>query len=182
MTIDRLQSKPGQFLINPEVVYGTTGSASTVASNQYPGGVQIGNIAGIAQGTASLGGGALYFNYEPKATTTGSFGQTMATGGTISHYNCQLVGLNATTTANNLQIQPPSYAGQQLTLVNCGSVSCSVATIATVNNWSTTGTVTAQVMTAAFTINAGSAVVLHANPFFVTTTGVWPVAVWHKIV
>lgn len=182
MTLDRLQSKPGLFSLTPDVAYSTTGTASTVGSNQWPGGVAIGSIAGFAPAlTSSAGGGAPFYDYQPKATTTGTFGQSVTTGGTISHFNAAMVGINATVTANNLQIVPPYFPGQALTLYNCGTKSCSVDTIGTVNNWSTTGTVTAQVVSAAFSINSGSVVILQASPFAVTTTGQWPISLWVKV-
>lgn len=171
------------FAITPEVAYSTTGTASTVGSNQWPGGIQFGALGGFAGAlTSSAGGGAPFYDYQPKATTTGTFGQSMATGGTVSHYNAGVIGLNATVTANNLQLVPPYFAGQALTLYNCGTKSCSFDTIGTVNNWSTTGTVTAQVLEAAFTINSGSARILQANPFAVTTTGQWPTGLWKVLV
>ena len=183
MTLDRLQSKPGQFVVSPENAQTTTGTATSVVSNQVPGGIAFGSIAGFCSGTASsAGGGAPFNDYQPKATTTGSFGQSMATGGTVSHFGAGIIGLNATTTANNLQMQPALVPGQRLTLVNCGTASCSFVTTGTVNNWSTTGTVTAQVLEAAFTINSGSARVLQANPFAVTTTGQYPAGLWKVIV
>jgi hypothetical protein len=183
MSIDRLQSKQGMFQISPEPVFGTTGTASTVASNQFPGGLAIGQQAGFAEGQLAGYGGALYFDYMPKATTTGSsFGQAVLSTGTINHYNAGFLGFLCTTTANNLQLAPPSYAGQRLTLYNAGAKSVSFQSIGTVNKWTTTGTTSVRVANAAFTLNSGSIAVLVANPFLVTAATHYPVGLWHKII
>ena len=181
MSLDVFQNKQGVAAINPSFNYTVAASLSSIASNQYPGGLALGGIAGFLPGLATSGGGAVYMAGFPLATTTGSFGQSVTTGGTVFHNNAGLVGINATTTANNLQMQSPTVPGQLLFLQNCGTVSCSVGTIATVNNWSTTGTVTAQNLNAAFTLGVGSGVQLIASPFAVTTTGQWPLGLWKAV-
>lgn len=183
MTLDRLQSKAGIFAIQPEVAYATTGTATSVGSNQWPGGVAIGSIGGFAQALASsVGGGALFMQPFPAvSTTTGSWGVSIASTGTLSHFNAGVVQFNNTATADNLVLQPPSYPGQVLVIQNVGTKSCSFGTIGTVNNWSTSGTVTAQVLYSAFTINSGSCALLVASPGAVTTTNQWPIANWMKV-
>ena len=188
MSLDRLQSKSGLLTLVPESAYGTTGTGSTIASLQYPGGIGFGDIAGIAPALATSlgqGGGAFWMKPVPTATTTGSFGQACVTGQTMSHFNAGFIGINQTITVNNAQLQPPSYPGQLLFLHNCGTKSFSCDTIGTVSNWTncsvSSATVTAQVAVAAFTLNSGSIAGFIASPFDVTTTAQWPVGLWRKI-
>ena len=187
MSLDRLQSKRGLFQISPEVDYLTTGTGSTAAASQIPGGLAVGSGAGFAPAFAtSVGGGALFQTPYPFGTA----GQSVTTGGTIFHNGAGYAQIHATVTANNLQFQPPQYAGQFLFVQNVGSVSCSVGTLGTVNNWSTTGTVTAQVLDAAITFPAFVATstgaaggnLFIASPGHASTTGIWPVGVWHRVV
>lgn len=179
MSLDRLQSKPGIFQVAPENVYGTTGTASTVASLQYPGGFAVGGQAGFAAGQAAGVGGALFMTPVPAGATSGY--AMASTAATVSHNGAGIVAFNNSATQDNAQLQAPAYAGQFLVLENVGTKSISFATAGTVNNWSTTGTTAVQVLQAAFTVNSGgSRALLYAAPHLASTTGQYPL-IWAKI-
>lgn len=147
MTIDRMQSKSGELRFDAENYFGTTGTGSTIASLQYPGGFALGQggIAGgygrCGEGTfgASDGGGARYYPTYPVNQTASLQAQTWAAStGTISHNNRGAVLVSASA-GGIYQLQPPSYDGQQLTLVNLANASASiVSTIAWSGNNATT--------------------------------------------
>ena len=107
----------------------------------------------------------------------------MGTGGTISHNGAGFVAFSASATANNLQLQPPSYAGQILIIHNVGATTCSLGTLGTVPayNITTASTQTAQVMTPAVSVATGAKIGFYASPHLASTTGQWPVGIWTPI-
>lgn len=117
MSLDRIQSRPGLLALNAEPGYTVASSLSSIGSNQMNGGFQFGNLLQICGGTAnSTDGGALVVRAAlSQASATASTG----TAASIS------VGLNpvvsVTLSAGGLHnLQPPTYHGQLLTIVNMG--------------------------------------------------------------
>lgn len=139
MSLDRLQSKFGQFVVQPEVVYGTTGTASTVGSNQYPGGFAVGSALQLIPGTIASGGGAPAWGVFPAGVS--STVQAFATTGIITHAHAPIVVLSVSTTGIALNMQPAAYHGQMLTIVCVPGTTCSL--VSTLNTTGVGGTTTA---------------------------------------
>lgn len=178
MSLDQIQFRQGLVQITPTPAVTVAASLTTVASNQYPGGVAFGGQAGFAEGKVSNAGGALYLQPYPGGTVV----STMGTGGTLSHQNAPVLAFSASATANNLQLQPPSYPGQLLILDNRGATSCSVVTGGTVTLPGGTTSTAVQVLDTAFSVAANGKYILFASPHAASTTGQWPVALWSRLV
>lgn len=106
MSLDRLQSKPGQFVITP----------LETASGSYPGGLSIGGQAGTVAGAAASTGGALFTT----PTVTSGSATSIDTGGTITHNNCGVAIVANSTAANKtgVIVQVGTAHGQKLTILN----------------------------------------------------------------
>jgi len=161
-------------------VIGTTGTASTVASNQYPGGFGLGNFFGVAAGTNSTNGGGQIVNVIPRAFATTDFQSFSATSGTITHDNAAVVLLSVSTTGSSYNIQPPSYHGQVVSIALINQ-SCSIATGVTTTGFGGTTTAACQVLDSAATLPAGqgAAFIGLAQRGGTATTNL-PV-VWHRL-
>ena len=180
MSLDRLQSKFGLLQITPEPVMGVTGTASTIGSNQYPGGLGFGSYFGVVAGSNSTNGGALVVAPVPRAQATTDF-QTPVSSGTITHDNAQLVLVSVTAGGGVLKMQPAVSHGQLLTLAFLGNASGSIGTAVTTTGFGGTTTAACQVLATAQTF--GSQAALHfvglAQLGGTATTNL--AYVWHKI-
>lgn len=157
MSLDRIHDINGLMQFSAQPVIGTTGTASTAASNQYPGGYQFGASNGIAAGSNSSNGGAMFIPYLPRGSTTNDF-QSFSTTGMITHDNVGLVVVNVSTTGIALNLQPAVYDGQMLTINMQPGTTCSI--VSTVNTTGIGGTTTAacQVAVATTLASTGGAV------------------------
>lgn len=179
MSLDRIHDVNGLMQFSAQSVVGTTGTASTVASNLYPGGYQFGAANGIAAGSNSTNGGAPYLPYLPKGTATNDF-QSFAAAGMITHDNMPLVNLSVSTTGIALNIQPASYDGQLLTIaVQPGTTGSIVSTVATTGIGGTT-TAACQVLRGAITFASTTCIILHAQRLGQTASTNLPF-VWSRI-
>ena len=181
MSLDRIHDVNGLMQLSAQPVIGSagTGTASTVASNQFPGGYQFGAYNGIAAGSNSTNGGANIVPYLPRGTTTNDY-QSFATTGMITHDNCAVVLLSVSTTGIALNIQPASYDGQMLTLNIIPGTTASI--VSTVNTTGIGGTTSAAVQVAVATTFASTGpCVLMAHRLAQTATTNWPF-VWRRVV
>lgn len=179
MSLDRIHDVPGLMDLNPQPGFNSTGTASTIASNQFQGGVALGAGAGVMAGSNSTNGGGLYVPYLPKGSATSDF-QSFATTGMITHDNCGLVNISVSTTGIALNIQAPTYNGQMLTLaIQPGTTASIVSTLATTGIGGTT-TAACQVLRAAITFASTTCVILQAQQLGQTATTNLPL-VWSRI-
>lgn len=138
MSLDRIQSKFGLLQFAAEPVMGTTGTASTVASNQYQGGFGLGPYVGFLAGSASTGGGAPLVTPIPRGQATTDY-QSFAAAGMITHDNAGVVLLSVSTTGVALNLQQAVSHGQMLTImVIPGTTGSIVSTLATTGFGGTT--------------------------------------------
>lgn len=180
MTLDRLQSKFGVFNIAPENVMGTTGTASTVASNQYPGGVQLGQFAAVIAGSNSTNGGAIVNVPIPRGMATTDF-QSFAAAGMITHDNAPTVLISVSTTGVALNMQQAVSHGQIVDLVFIpGTTGSIVSTLATTGFGGTT-TAACAVIDAAITFASTGAIRLQAFAQRGGTATTNVPFVWHRI-
>lgn len=182
MSLDRIQSRAGVFIIQGEPTIGTTGTASTVASNLFPAGYQFGASNGIAQATNSSNGGAHFLPYLPRTGggTVSSDCQQFSTTGIITHDNVGLVNISVSTTGVLLSIQQAQYDGQLLTI--CMVPSGTTGSIASVlNTTGIGGTTTAacQVAVATTFASTGGIVLQAMRQGLTATTNV--AYVWRRI-
>ena len=183
MSLDRMQSRQGVFVINPEPSFTVGSSISSVASNQWPGGLLVGNAAGFAPSLSSAGqgGGALFMTPMPAGTAVNT--NLVVTGGTLSHQGAGYLAFSATVTANNLQLQPAQYPGQFLLLHNCGATSCSVQSLATVPAFAITSASTQTAwMNPAFSMVSGAKMLFVAAIHSATATSHNPTGIWIPLV
>lgn len=178
MSLDRIHDINGLMGFQAQPVLGTTGTATSVGSNQFAGGYQFGQYNGIAAGSNSTNGGAPYVPYLPKGTTTNDF-QSFSTTGMITHDNMPLVIMSVSTTGIALNIQPASYDGQLLTINIQPGTTGSI--VSTVNTTGIGGTTTAAVQVAVATTFASTGgIVLQAHKLAQTASTNWPY-VWRRI-
>ena len=118
MSIDRLQSVPGQIRLSPENT--TTG---------FPGGVSFGGQSGHVEGSAAATGGALF---TTGATTSGAI-PTIAASGTISHNGCGFVPLTTGGVTGSVVLQPGTRHGQHLVITNASANAITFAAAGTSN-------------------------------------------------
>lgn len=151
MSLDRIQSKFGLLQFGAEPVMGTTGTASTVLSNQYPGGYECGGFFGIMAGSNSTNGGANVMIPVPRGQATTDF-QSFATTGMITHDNAPTVLVSISTTGIALNLQQALSHGQIVDIVAIpGTTGSIVSTLATTGFGGTT-TAACAVIDAAHTI------------------------------
>lgn len=139
MSLDRIHDVNGLMQLSAQPVIGTTGTASTVASNQYPGGYGFGVYRGIAAGSNSTNGGADIKVPSPRGMATTDY-QTFATTGMISHDNAPVALVSISTTGIALNLQQASYHGQVLDIMIFGTTGSLVSTL---NTTGVNGTTTA---------------------------------------
>lgn len=161
MSLDRIHDVNGLMQLSPQPVIGTTGSASSVASNQYPGGVQLGGVFGILAGSNSTNGGAPVYGVVPRGQATTDF-QAFATTGMISHDNAGLALISVSTTGIALNLQQASAHGQMLTIMNIPGTTCSVVSTLATTGFGGTTTAACAVIDGAFTIASTQSIVLIA--------------------
>jgi hypothetical protein len=179
MSLDRIHDVNGLMQFSAQPTVGTTGTASTVASNLFPGGYQFGAVNGIAAGTNSSNGGAPYLPYLPRGTTTNDF-QSFTTTGMITHDNVALVNLSVSTTGIALNLQQAAYDGQMLTIaVQPGTTGSIVSTLNTTGIGGTT-TAACQVLRAALTFASTTCIILQAQKLGQTASTNVPY-VWSRI-
>lgn len=161
MSLDRIHDVNGLMQFSAQPVIGTTGTASTVASNQYPGGYQFGAYNGIAAGTNATNGCAPVNVPVPRGQATTDY-QAFATTGMITHDNAGCVLISVSTTGIALNLQQALFHGQELTIMNIPGTTCSVvSTLATTGVGGTT-TAACAVIDGAFTIASTQSIVLKA--------------------
>jgi len=157
MSLDRLQSKNGLFQISAEPVIGTTGSASTIASNQYPGGYQFGSYRGFVAGSNSTNGGADVLGLVPRGQSSNNY-QSFATTGMITHDNAPVVLLSVSTTGIALNLQAAVSHGQVLEIVNIAGTTASIVSTLATSGVNATTTAAIPVIDAAHTIASTQAI------------------------
>ncbi len=151
MSLDRIQSKFGLLQFSGEPVMGTTGTASTIGSNQYPAGYGLGAYVNILPGSNSTNGGAFALVPSPRGQASTDY-QSFTTTGMISHDNAPVVLISISTTGIALNLQQAVSHGQQLEIVNiAGTTGSIVSTLATTGFGGTT-TAACAVIDAAHTI------------------------------
>lgn len=180
MSLDRIHDVSGLMQFAAQPVIGTTGTASTVASNQYPGGYQFGAYSGIIAGSNSTGGGAGLVAPSPRGYATSDV-QIPASSGTITHDNAAMVLISQSAAGGTLKLQPAQSHGQQLTLVFLGTNSGSITTGCTTTGVNGTTTAACQVLsvTQTFGTNNNLAFVALAQLGGTATTNV--PYVWHRV-
>lgn len=179
MSIDRLQSRQGVFVVSAEPGFTVASSLSSVGSNQFPGGYQFGSQAAIlGAASGSLGGGA--FVVKPTAGVQ-TFGGSSGTSAYITFDNAAVV--LASLSAGGLHnVQPPAFDGQMLTIVNRGG-SASFVTGAILSGQGTGSTTTAVIPTVfpATTVSASGARIFCALSTLGGSASNSTTAVWHCI-
>lgn len=151
MSLDRIQSKFGLLQFSAEPVYGTTGTASTVGSNQYPGGYGLGAYVNVLAGSNSTNGGALVLTPSPRGQATTDY-QSFTTTGMISHDNAPVVLISISTTGIALNLQQAVSHGQQLEIVNIAGTTGSIVSTLATSGFNATTTAAVPVIDAAHTI------------------------------
>lgn len=190
MSLDRLQSKQGVLALNAEPNFTVAASLSSVASNQYRGGYQLGDVINILPATNTVGGGgqvlgmAQTFN-PPQVTTnvsTAAYSWSASTGARINHSNAGVFVIAAS--AGGLSgLIPPNYHGQMLTILNVGGSGSFVSTVSTASLYgaqsTTSGTFAAVVNTT--TIAASGGRVFMGCHAVAGTASSNTTCVWHPI-
>lgn len=116
MTIDRLQSRTGLFVVSPE---NTSGA--------FPGGVQLGLNAGVVEGAAASTGGAAFNTPTPKSGTP----PTIANSGTFTHNGHGACVVTTGGAVTGAIVQPGTVHGQHLILMNNSANTITMAAAAT---------------------------------------------------
>ena len=143
MSLDRLQSKPGNFHIEAEPYYTVASSLTTAQSNILPGGYQFGSQFGICQaGSNAQGGGA----FIQKIIANQTYAASSGTGAMISHDGAGIV-LASLSNGGLHNLQPAFFNGQLLRVVNIASGSGSIVTGAVLTAQGTGSTTTAVIPT-----------------------------------
>jgi hypothetical protein len=138
MSIDYIQNRAGLLQLNGLPVNGTTGTASTAASNQYPAGFGLGSYVGVAAGSNSTNGGAFVQVPSPRGQATTDY-QSFATTGMITHDNAGVVLVSVSTTGIALNLQQAVSHGQVLEIMAIpGTTASIVSTLATTGFGGTT--------------------------------------------
>jgi len=180
MSIDYIQNRAGLLQLNGLPVVGTTGTASTIASNQYPAGFGFGPYVGIAAGSNSTNGGAPVVVPTPRGQATTDY-QSFATTGMISHDNCGVVLLSVSTTGIALNLQQAVSHGQQLEIVNIPGTTASIVSTLSTTGFGGTTTAACAVIDAAHTIASTQSMkfIALAQRGGTATTNV--PFVWHRV-
>lgn len=180
MSLDRIHDIAGLMQFAAQPVIGTTGTASTVATNQYPGGYQFGAYQGIAPGTNSTNGGANVIVPIPRGQATTDY-QSFATTGVITHDNAAMVLLSVSTTGIALNLQQAQFHGQILDIVAIPGTTASIVSTLNTIGFNATTTAACAVIDAAHTIASTGAIrfVALAQRGGTATTNV--PFVWHRV-
>ena len=181
MSLDRIHDVNGLMQFSASPVIGTTGTASTVASNQFPGGYQFGSYEGIAAGSNSTNGGAHVVIPIPRAMSSTDF-QSFSTTGTITHYNAALVLLSISTTGQVLNLQQAAYHDQMLSICCVGTTGSITTGLTTSGQGAgSTTTVAMKVVDVAQTINSTGCVYIALAQLGGTASTIAPY-VWHRMI
>lgn len=178
--MDLLHDVNGLKYLEALPVVGTTGTASTIASNLYPGGFGFGAFQGILPGSNSTGGGADVKIPSPRGMATTDY-QAFAAAGMITHANAAVVLVSVSTTGIALNLQQAVSHGQILDLVFIpGTTGSIVSTLATTGVGGTT-TAACAVIDAAHTFASTGAqrYIALAQRGGTATTNV--PYVWHRV-
>ncbi len=151
MSLDFVQNKPGLLQLNGTPAFGTTGTASTIASNQYPAGFEFGSFNGFAAGSNSTNGGAPVVIPVPRGQASTDY-QSFTTTGMITHDNCGVVLISVSTTGIALNLQQAVSHGQQLEIVNIAGTTASIVSTLNTTGFGATTTAACAVIDAAHTI------------------------------
>lgn len=140
MSLDRVHDVAGfqQHMAQP--AFGTTGTASTIASNQYPGGYGFGSYREILAGSNSTNGGADVLIPVPRGMATTDY-QSFAAAGMITVDNAPVVLVSVSTTGVALNMQQASRHGQVVDLIFIPGTTGSI--VSTLNTTGVGGTTTA---------------------------------------
>lgn len=161
MSLDRLHDVAGLAQYAAQPVIGTTGTASSVASNQFPGGYQFGGYNGFIAGSNSTNGGAPQIIPIPRAQATTDF-QSFSTTGMITHDNAGVVLLSISTTGIALNLQQASVHGQMLTIMNIPGTTGSIVSTLNTTGFGGTTTAACAVLDAAHTIASTQSMIFMA--------------------
>lgn len=181
MSLDRIHDVSGLMQLAPHPVIGTTGTASTVASNQFPGGVQLGGVFGILAGSNSTNGGAPVYGVVPRGMATTDY-QAFATTGVISHDNAGIVLLSVSTTGIALNLQQASVHGQMLTIVNIPGTTASIVSTLNTIGLNATTTAAVPVIDAAHTIASTQSMIFVALAQRGASATSNAPFVWHRVI
>jgi hypothetical protein len=149
MSLDFIQNRQGLLQLNGLPLITVTGTASTIASNQYPAGYEFGQYNGLIAGSNSTNGGAPVVIPVPRGQATTDY-QTFSTTGVISHDNAGVVLVSVSTTGIALNLQQAVSHGQVLEILNVGTTGSIVSTLNTTGVGGTT-TAACAVVNAALT-------------------------------
>lgn len=180
MSLDRIHDVNGLMAFQALPVIGTTGTASTIGSNQYPGGYANGQYRAQLAGSNSTNGGADVLIPVPRGQATTDY-QSFATTGMITHDNAAVVLVSVSTTGIALNLQQASAHGQILDLIFIpGTTGSIVSTLATTGVGGTT-TAACAVVDAAHTFASTGAqrYIALAQRGGTATTNV--PYVWHRV-
>ncbi len=180
MSLDRIHDVNGLMQLSGQPVIGTTGTASTVASNQFPGGYQFGQALGLIAGSNSTNGGAQVVPIVPRGQATTDF-QSFATTGVISHDNSPVVLISISTTGIALNLQQAVSHGQILDIINIAGTTGSIVSTLNTTGFGGTTTAACAVIDAAHTIASTQAqrYIALAQKGGTATTNV--PFVWHRV-
>lgn len=181
MSLERIHDVAGLMQFAAQPVIGTTGTASSVASNQYPGGYAFGAYQGYLAGTNSTNGGAQVQVPAPRGMATSDFYSLTATSGVLSHDNAPAILISVSTTGSIYNIQQAASHGQILSIIPVGGTTASIAS--TLNTSGVNGTTTAacQVAQATTFASTGPCVLMALAQLGGTATTNVPY-VWKRIV
>lgn len=180
MSLDRIHDVQGLMQFNAQSVIGTTGTASSVLSNQFPGGYQFGAYEGRVAGSNSTNGLAPIMIPIPRTQATTDF-QSFSTTGMITHDNAGIVLISVSTTGIALNLQQAVSHGQLLTLVNIAGTTASIVSTLNTIGFGATTTAAVPVIDAAQTIaSTQSQVYLALAQKGGTATSNAPF-VWHRL-
>lgn len=161
MSLDRIHDVDGLMGFQAQPVIGTTGTASTIASNQYPGGYQFGAYQGVMAGSNSSGGGADVIIPFPRGQATTDY-QSFSTTGMITHNNAGCVLVSVSTTGIALNLQAAVSHGQELTLMAIPGTTFSIVSTLNTTGFGGTTTAACAVLDAAHTVASTQSLILKA--------------------
>lgn len=161
MSLDRIHDVNGLMQFSAQPVIGTTGTATSIGSNQYAGGYQFGAFNGLAAGSGSTGGGADVKVPGPRGQATTDY-QSFSTTGMITHDNVGCVLVSVSTTGIALNLQQAAFHGQELTVMAIPGTTFSI--VSTLNTTGVGGTTTAAcaVIDAAHTVASTQSLIFKA--------------------
>lgn len=180
MSLDRIHDVQGLMQFAAQPVIGTTGTASSVGSNQYPGGYQLGAFQGFAAGSNSTNGGAPVCIPVPRGQATTDY-QSFTTTGMITHDNAKVVLVSVSTTGIALNLQQAVSHGQILDLVFIPGTTGSIVSTLNTTGFGGTTTAACAVVDAAITFASTGAIRLMALAQRGGTATTNVPFVWHRI-